>query len=88
MLRLARIGSNEASPRAHCVGERFVESYRMPAEEIGTLGLDGLRQKLPRTTAQNFSQRILECAWLGEDNIVLTSSKAPVARDCCTALLL
>jgi hypothetical protein len=42
-----------------------------PIAEIGNLGLDGLRQKLPRTTAQNFSQRILKCAWLGELNDII-----------------
>jgi hypothetical protein len=47
------------------------QKARMPAEEIENLGLDGLRQKLPRTTAQNFSQRILECAWLGELNDII-----------------
>src|SRR6202035_2658560 len=47
------------------------QKARMPAEEIGNLGLDGLRQKLPRTTAQNFSQRSLECAWLGELNDII-----------------
>jgi hypothetical protein len=47
------------------------QKARMPAEEIGNLDLDGLRQKLPRTTAQNFSQRILECAWLGELNDII-----------------
>ena len=47
------------------------QKARMPAEEIGNLGLDGLRQKLPRTTAQNFSQRILKCTWLGELNDII-----------------
>ena len=55
------------------------QKARMPAEEIGNLGLDGLRQKLPRTTAQNFSQRILECAWLGELNdIILGHGVSPL----------
>jgi transposase len=31
-----------------------------------TSGLNCLRQKLPPTTAQNFSQRVLKCTWLGE----------------------
>jgi hypothetical protein len=43
----------------------------MPVEEIGNLGLDGTRQKLPRTTAQNFSQRIFKCTWLGELNDII-----------------
>jgi hypothetical protein len=43
----------------------------MPAEEIGNLGLDGIGRKFPRTTAQNFSQRILKCTWLGELNDVV-----------------
>ena len=47
------------------------QKARMTINEIGNLGLDGLRQKLPRTTAQNFSQRILECAWLGELNDII-----------------
>jgi hypothetical protein len=47
------------------------QKARIPVEEIGNLGLDGLRQKLPRTTAQNFSQRILKCAWLGELNDII-----------------
>ena len=33
--------------------------------------LDGIGQKLPRTTAQNFSQRILKCTWLGELNDII-----------------
>jgi hypothetical protein len=52
---------------------------RIPVEEIGNLGLDGLRQKLPRATAQNFSQRILKCAWLGELNdIILVTAYLPL----------
>src|ERR1700730_14567153 len=47
------------------------QKVRMSVEEIGNLGLDGLRQKLPRTTAQNFRQRILKCTWLGELNDII-----------------
>ena len=43
----------------------------MPVEELGNLGLDGIGQKFPRTTAQNFSQRILKCTWLGEFNDII-----------------
>ena len=43
----------------------------MPVEIIGNLGLDGIGQKLPRTTAQNFSQRILKGTWLGEFNDII-----------------
>ena len=43
----------------------------MPLEEIGNLGLDGIGQKLPRPTAQNFSKRILKCSWLGEFNDII-----------------
>jgi hypothetical protein len=34
--------------------------------------LDGIGQKLPRTTAQNFSKRILKCTWLGEYLTILS----------------
>src|SRR6266576_1373296 len=47
------------------------QKVRMPVEEIGNLGLDGTRQKLPRTTAQNFRQRIFKCTWLGELNDII-----------------
>src|SRR3977135_2206595 len=43
----------------------------MSVEEIGNLGLDGLRQKVPRTKAQNCRQRILKCTWLGELNDII-----------------
>jgi hypothetical protein len=43
----------------------------MPAKEIRNLGLDGIGQKLPRTTAQNFTQWILKCTWLGELNDII-----------------
>jgi len=33
----------------------------MPVAGIGTLGRDGVCQKLPHTSAQNFRQRILKC---------------------------
>ena len=50
----------------------FGQKARMPVKEIRNLGLDGIGQKLPRTTAQNFSKRILKCTWLGEcNNIIL-----------------
>jgi len=50
----------------------FGQKAGMPVKEIRNLGLDGIGQKLPRTTAQNFSKRILKCTWLGEfNNIIL-----------------
>ena len=49
----------------------FGQKAGMPVKEIRNLGLDGIGQKLPRTTAQNFSKRILKCTWLGEFNDII-----------------
>ena len=50
----------------------FGQKAGMPVKEIRNLGLDGIGQKLPRTTAQNFSKRILKCTWLGEYLTILS----------------
>jgi hypothetical protein len=63
------------------------QKARMTINEIGNLGLDGLRQKLPRTTAQNFSQRILKCTWLGELNDIILGHGVSSFRNSIAASL-
>jgi hypothetical protein len=43
----------------------------LPRRSPGNLGLDGLGQKLPCTTAQYFNKRIRKCTWLGELNDII-----------------
>ena len=44
----------------------------IPAEEIGDLGLDRMRQKCMRSIAQNIGELIVEWSWLNQlgDGIV------------------
>src|SRR5262249_39915072 len=45
---------------------------RMPGEELRHFGLDRLRQKIARATAQDFSELILESPWLNQlDNVIV-----------------
>src|SRR5215813_14891361 len=45
---------------------------RMPGQKLGHLGLDRLRQKITRPTAQDFGELILEGPWLNQlDNVIV-----------------